>query len=331
MRIGLVNGKKCILVYGVPQGTILGPLLFIIYIHDLVAVAEKHDLSIELYADDSQWYIGFNPLSERSHAINNIEKCMVAVRKWMADNFLKVNFDKTDLIFVSNSLSHSIFYNNLSCSIQGTDFINITNQTAKSLGVHIDNTMSMKKMVLNCVSNCYFNLKKLGGIKRNLSTDTRLTLVKSYVISRLDYCNALYANISKTLLNKLQSVLNACVRFIFDLPTNADVKQFARSAHILPVHSRILYKLCTIVFKIMNGMAPQYLQDKVSFKIPLDIGINLRSTLNTMMLDLPPQENTCAFKMAKAWNCLPFSIRNCHKFETFKSNLKTHYFSITYD
>ena len=66
------------------------------------------------------------------------------------------------------------------------------NQCVKSLGVQIDSDASMKKMALNCVSNCYFNLKKLGGIKRNISIETRLTLIKLYVISRLDYCNALY-------------------------------------------------------------------------------------------------------------------------------------------
>ena len=133
-----------------------------------------------------------------------------------------------------------------------------------------------------------------------------------------------------TFRNKLQCVLNTCVRFIFDLPYGSDVKSYSKNVHFLPVHARILYKLCTIVFKILNGSAPHYLQDKVSFKIPLDIGINLRSTLNTMMLDIPTIENTCAFKMAKAWNNLPFSIRNCHQFGAFKSALKTHFFDIEY-
>ena len=160
--------------------------------------------------------------------------------------------------------------------------------------------------------------------------ETRLTLVKSYVISRLDYCNSLYATLPKTILNKLQSVLNACIRFIYDLPSEKDIIPFYKSSHILPIPSRISNKLCTIVFKILNGIAPLYLQDKVAYKIPLDIGINLRSTLNTMMLETPRYENTFAFEMAKAWNNLPFNVRNCHVFNVFKRDLKTHLFSIDY-
>ena len=330
VKIGNINGKKCLLIYGVPQGTILGPLLFVIYIHDIVLIAEKYGLYIELYADDSQWYMSFNPLSEQSEAVKNVQTCMSEVKSWMASNFLKVNFDKTDVIFLSDQRSHSIYSGNISCNIEGKQFVNNPNQSVKSLGVQLDDSLSMKKMVMNCVNNCYFNLKRLGGIRRNLSKYDKLTMVKSYVIYCLDYCNALNANISKTLLRKLQKVMNACVRFVFDLPISSDTEVPAKSVHLLPVRSRIKYKLCLIAFKVLKGEAPSYLDEMVNLKIPANIGIELRSSLNTMMLEIPEFENTIKHQMARTWNLLPFELRNCPKIETFKRQLKAHYFSIDY-
>ena len=73
---------------------------------------------------------------------------MVEVKEWMANNYLKVNFDKTDVLFLSNSLSHSIFYDHISCSIQGKTFINKSDQRAKSLGVQLDNKLSKRKWYL---------------------------------------------------------------------------------------------------------------------------------------------------------------------------------------
>ena len=120
-------------------------------------IAEKYGLNIELYADDSQWYMGFSPLSERSETVKKVQTCMSEVKSWMASNFLKVNFDKTDVIFLSNQLSHSIFLGNISCTIEGKEFINNSNQSVKSLGVQLDNSLSMKNMVINCIQTSYFN------------------------------------------------------------------------------------------------------------------------------------------------------------------------------
>ena len=133
--------------------------------------------------DKRAWSI--NPLSERSEAVKNVQTCMSEVKSWMASNFLKVNFDKTDVIFLSDQRSHSIYSGNISCNIEGKQFVNNPNQSVKSLGVQLDDSLSMKKMVMNCVNNCYFNLKTLGGIRRNLSKYDKLTMVKSYVIFTL--------------------------------------------------------------------------------------------------------------------------------------------------
>ena len=136
--------------------------------------------------------------------------------------------------------------------------------------------------------------------------------------------------VSKTLLVKLQKVMDACVRFVFNLPTRSNVEVSAKSVHLLPIKSRIKYKLCLIAYKVLNGEAPSYLDEIVDLKIPTNIGMELRSTLDTSILELPEFENTIKYQTAKNWNSLPFELRNGHKIETFKRQLKAHYFSIDY-
>ena len=124
--------------------------------------------------------------------------------------------------------------------------------------------------------------------------------------------------------------MNACMIFVFDLPISSDVKVPDKSFHLLLVKSRIKCKLCLIAFKVLKGEAPSYLDDMVHLKIPANIGIELRSSLNTMMLDIPEFENTIKHQMARTWNLLPFELCYCHKIETFKRQMNAHYFSIDY-
>ena len=333
VRIRNVNGKRCLLIYGVPQGTVLGPLLFSLYIHDITAVATKHEVSIDLYADDSKWYLSFSPLYEKSEAIRKMQNCMSDLKFWMEDNFLKVNFDKTDVLFLGNPLFCNIFAGYLGCTIQGKDFVYNLNSSLKkkSLGVYLDSALSMNKMVNDCVKDCYFQLKKLGGIKRLLDTDMKITMVQSYILSRLDFCNSLYCNISVTLLNKLHSLLNACIRFIYGCSRQErNLDTYYKQSHILPMKYRIMFKLCLIAFKILNNLSPVYLQNVICFKIPV-IGTRLlRSSLDFYQVELPRQRDTNEYIMAEYWNALPINIRLLHDIDIFKRDLKTYFFTLAF-
>ena len=333
VRIRNINGKQCLLIYGVPQGTVLGPLLFILYVHDIVSIGEKHGVLIDLYADDSQWYFSFSPLDERSQAIENMQDCISDLKFWMEDNFLKVNFDKTDVLFLGDPSYSSVFNGGLNCTIQGEEFSYEINSHVKSLGVYLDSSLTMNKMVNECVKTCYFHLKKLGGVKKHLDTDIKLTMVQAYVLSRLDFCNSLYSNISVTLLKKLQRLLNACIRFIYDCPTREkNIDDYHKLSHILPAKYRIMFKLCLMAFKILNNLSPDYLKDVICAKLPNIDGSTrlLRSTLDFYKVEIPKHINTYEYTMATQWNNLPINIRSSNNVEIFKKALKTHYFTLAF-
>ena len=198
--------------------------------------------------------------------------------------------------------------------------------SAKLLGVFLDQTLTLEHMVNETCKICYFKLTKLRNLRGFLSVKHKIMLVKSFVVSRIDYCNCLYACIPQYLLRKLEKVLNACIRFIYNVPiTNHDLTEYYIDCHILPIVYRIPYKLCLLVYKILNSLAPQYLTSL--FYIYKPLRENLRVADDSFIIVTDHQhEKTISYKMCKSWNMLPLTLRSCKNLNTFKTKLKTFYF-----
>ena len=170
-------------------------------------------------------------------------------------------------------------------------------------------------------------------------------LVKQLVLSKVDYHNALYANIPDIDIKRLQGVVNAGVRFIYGAGKRVAARPLLIQAHILPVRYRIMYKVCLLTFKALNGLAPEYLAKLIDFIVPSRGDTNnntvLASTSQTprksndrFLLKLPPynykksnlSQRTFSYAAPQLWNKLPYSIRTCSVLDTFKQRLKTHFF-----
>ena len=292
----------------------------------MLKIASNFDVYSHSYADDVSLYIPFDPFYNFSEASQKLEKCVDAIEVWMIKNFLKFNVNKTEVLFIGKKQDHCLHH--FSVRIGNKTYSSSMSDSVKSLGAHIDGTLSMNSMVTECVQICNFNLKKIKGIKYSLNVDSRLLLVNSHILSKIDYCNILLCTLSDNQLQPIQKVLNSAIRFAYKLKGRESVSQFLKKAHILPVKFRVMFKSCVIVFKILNGSCPEYLKDLVTVRPPNQR--YLRSSNDLFRLSDSPFGNCIRNSMILNWNDLPMNVRFSGTLGTFKKLLKTHYFRIAF-
>ena len=328
VKIKHVNGGKVLLIYGVPQGSILGPLLFILYISDIPQIAAKHNVSIHSYADDGQLYLGFEPSKDYTMSMNRLKACIDDIEVWMKTNFLKLNVDKTGVLFIGRPQDHAI-YDNMNINIGRKWYYASPDDIIKSLGTYLNGTLSWDSTVSKCTSSCFLNLKKLGRIKYYLDIDERMLVIKSFILTKMDYCNLLLSNAPQTCIQPLVRALNTGIRFIYDLKKRDHITPYYKKAHILPIQYRIMFKSCIMVYKIINGIAPTYLNDFIVMDSPSS-NIYLRSDNDYFKAVQTTYENTLQYTMIKNWNILPYDLRSSENIDIFKKQLKTYYFNLAF-
>ena len=174
----------------------------------------------------------------------------------MSSNHLKLNSDKTQLIWLGNRQQLLKF--NPDSILLDASTVRFQSSVV-DLGVVLDSNLSMRDHVSRLCRTSYYQLRQLRVIRRSLTTRACTQLVHALVNSRLDYCNSLLSGITDQLLSQLQSALRASARLVlqrrkFD-PVSNDIRE---KLHWLPMRQRITYKLWLIVFRCLRGEAPAY-------------------------------------------------------------------------
>ena len=209
-------------------------------------------------------------------------------------------------------------------------------EKVRSLGVVLDRELKLKSHIAAITSLCFFQLRQIRHIRRYLSMDAAKTLVQSFVSSRIDYCNSLLANAPEGQINGLQRILNASARMVLKLDRSVHVlRPLVRDQlHWLRAPERIEYKLCTLVYKSLHGLAPSYLAELCKPVDTVAYRGNLRSAARGELV-VPRHKlstyGTRAFCIAgpSAWNALPITLRNPN-LRNFCKDLKTHLFKKSY-
>lgn len=319
------------LIYGVPQGSVVGPLQFILYTLPIGDIIRRHNIQFHQYADDTQLYVSFNPkvTGAAEGALDRLQHCISDLKEWMDINKLKFNSEKTEL-FIAGSQYGCQKLPLIRLRV-GENLIEPSSHI-KNLGVIFDTQMNMTKQINSIISSGYFQLRNIRRIGRYLNQDTKHHVVRSLILSKLDYGNALIYGSNMKDIRRLQTLQNRSAKFIFSAGRLESPKPLLDTLHWLPIDTRIKYKLCLYVFKCLHDHAPVYLNQCLHFK-PRPSGPTTRSSSDRSLLLVPLSKKRIGDKAFTSagptlWNSLPRHLRELDNINAFKKMLKTYLYNL---
>ena len=197
--------------------------------------------------------------------------------------------------------------------------------------------MTGELQVSKICKSSYFHLRNLSCIRKYLTTNAAHTIVHAFISSRLDYCHALLyglptcSTVSCWQATARSKFCCSCCHFYtrkFDHITPVLI-----DLHWLPVYYRVIFKLLLLTYKALNGLAPCYLSDLLSYRSSC---CSLRSVTNNLLVEPRAKLTTYGFRSfsfaaPRLWNRLPSDIRSCSSVASFKSRLKTFLFTLFLD
>ena len=319
-QVGGIDSDFLSIGCGVPQGSILGPLLFLCYINDMAAALR---CKLSLYADDSALvYSGSDPVEVAAFLSAELDTC----RKWLVDNRLSLHLGKTECILFS---SRRRLAADVDFQIRVGDTAVERVASVKYLGVVLDQCLDFSVHVQGILKKAG---AKLGFLYRNrsfLNTHTRRILCGSLIFSGLEYCSSSwYPGLSVTLTERLNVIRRKCARFVLDYPPRSHIGEHEfHSLHWLSFPKRVLYFTLLHAFKIRNKLAPSYLLTNFEHVDRVHSYNTRQSATNFSLAHTRSPLGSFNRHAISGWNSLPEDLKKIHSLPVFKAHLKRFLFT----
>ena len=280
---------------GVPQGSILGPLLFNIYINDIFYFINKSDLAN--YADDTTPYTIDTSMDSLLQCLYKDTSTLI---KWFKDNYLQMNPDKCKLLISNRDKGISLILENevIECS-----------KSVKLLGITIDNKLDFNEHVSKLCKKVSSKLHALARIANYMSQDKLRLVMKSFIESQFNYCPIIWMFHSRSLNNRINRLHERALRLVYKDP-NLSFEDLLQKDESFTIHHRNLQKLATEMYKAYNDLSPPLMkcifpQRNVPYNLrnknPFQ-SCNIRTVFNGM--------ETMSFVGPKIWGLVPDEIKN---------------------
>ena len=313
--------------FGFPQGSVLGPFLFSIYVRSQSMVFQRCNFKSSSFADDCNGRKTFSLTFQFHNLSNQIVNCLQEISRWMNEHFLKINTDKTEIVLFcpkennSDVIIKGVILENKEC-IRFSDEV-------KNLGVWLDMNLNFNKQINYIASHCHKLIKDIWKVRPVLSRQDTETLMHSVISSRIDNCNSLYYNISSKNIKQLQKVQNSAVRLVYRVGRRCSITNLRRELHWLPVSSRIIFKIILLTHKCIFNKCSNSLIQLLTYR-------DFTRSDSDLLLHTPSAkssygERTFTYIAPRLWNSLPTAIRAEEDTDTFKKRLKTLLFDGTDD
>ena len=318
VRIGNHISSAINMTFGVPQGSILGPILFLIYVNDMKDII-KECLFVQ-YADDSQ-FIHTGEVSEIDDIIKRTEETLSNAKRYFLENGLMVNPKKTQFIFIGTRQIISQIPENVTINFDNESIT--PSKQVKNLGIYIDNELQFDIHINELCKKATGTLLYINRMSDRFDKETRTQIVQTLVLSMINYCLKIWGTTNRTQLQKVQKLQNFAARVAVGGVRKYDhITPTIRELQWLKIEQKCDYDICIMVFKILRNKLPSWL---ITLRTVSEMHSRYTRQGNHLFFDRT-NTNVGSRSLTKRgpflWNTLPEQIKDTNSLTLFKDRLK---------